>query len=218
MHPQPYRQNHYQDSEGLNNVHPRVFTSKCRYTDCHQVNCYYYHDIRQQRRPLEKFNYKPIPCQYVFRGDRWDRPDVCPNRSKCEFAHTANEIKFYSEIDRKSLQSRQIFSEKVLEVSPLERNENVSYVNHLARFLEDRIKLQNQVYQNELDLNEKIKEVEKVEKSITLLYSKALCIGCKDQRYVLMLLPCRHMICKDCWNNGVCIRCAQRVNDYIIIN
>lgn len=201
-------------------MHPKNFTTRCRIEKCHQVNCYFYHHVKQQRRSQDIYNYKPIPCHNVYINGYWERPDICPNLNKCEFAHTENEINYYIENYKKDTLPNEVNerNEKSLEVFPLERNENVSHVNQLARFLDDRNKLQNQVYQDELKLNDKINEVDKIDKNIVLLFEKVLCIGCKNQRYNCMLLPCRHMICKYCWNDGVCIRCSIRVSDYILIN
>ncbi|OMJ83059.1 hypothetical protein SteCoe_16094 [Stentor coeruleus] len=192
------------------------FISRCKIKNCRQVNCYFFHHVKQQRRLQDTYNYKPIPCPNVFKEGYWERPDICPNSKNCEFAHTENEINYYIENYRKDLVDSGNL--KHLEVFPLERNENDSYVNQLASFLGEINMLQSQVYQNELKLSEKIKEIEKIDKNIHLLNQKILCIGCKEQRYSIMLLPCRHMICSYCWNDNVCIRCGIRISCYIQIN
>ena len=192
-----------------------IFTRPCPDMYCNQINCPYFHNPKQQRRPQPPYFYFNKPCNNIFRNNYWEFPNICLKKSQCKYAHTENELKYHREnrVSHESI-TRGESSYRIEEIQDPENEICCSETNYLKKNIEQ---IRNIYTEKQKVLNERKQQVAKVSYETSQLKSNNRCVICYINEYTCVNIPCGHPICYGCRSLHACSKC-QEVCQIININ
>ena len=194
-------------------------TKQCLKQNCDRVNCYFYHNIRERRRPLSKYIYEAKPCFKVFtERDEWLDPSQCKVGDQCGYCHTSNEILYY--VNPKIPNIRRVSRD--LKV-PRIGNERIKNKIEPGQIRDKELMVIEQVTQKVLkenavkkkDTEIKASQISILDKNISELYEKykelTACGLCGEFEFMFINIPCTHVVCYKCSNEDVCQVCGKNI-------